>query len=187
MLSPQQSLPGSTPSLSSRPDSLSLVRRSISATALQQQQIATFDFQELTAFERVLEQYARFGVHFEGAIALEPSNPLFQSNAGTLILMPVVVQSGIAVRFEVPMQRVGAFVCSVRPVLVTAFDSDGNTIEQNSTSWDQVYNDEGTLRFPLPQQQLEIQAPDIAKVVFHSYAPFTLADFYCAKELGKQN
>jgi hypothetical protein len=183
MLSPQQSLPSSAQPLSSRPDN-GLTQRAIAVEALRFQQFTTLSFQELSAFERVREQYAHLGVRFEGAIALEPSNPLFHPDSGALILMPVNDQAGITVVFDRPTEWIGAFVTSVRPVLMTAFDENGNSIEQASTDWDQVYTEEGSLRFPLPQQRLELQAKNIARVIFHSYAPFTLANFYCGNGIA---
>lgn len=178
MLSPQQSRPSSSQPVSSRSD-VGLMQRTIAVEALQFQQFTTLSFQELSAFERVREQYAHLGVRFEGTIALEPSNPLFHSDSETLILMPANDQAGITVSFDLPTEWVGAFVTSVRPVLMSAFDENGNLLEQATTHWDQVYTEDGLLRFPLPQQRLELRAQHIARVVFHSYAPFTLSNFYC--------
>lgn len=155
----------------------------IAVEALRFQQFTTLSFQELSAFERVREQYAHLGVRFEGTIALQPSNPLFHPDSGALILMPVNDQVGITVIFDRPTEWAGAFVTSARPVLMTAFDEGGNPIEQASTDWDQVYTEEGLLRFPLPQQRLELRAKNIARVTFHSYAPFTLANLYCGNEI----
>lgn len=135
------------------------------------------DFQMLSAFDRVRDQYDYLGVRFEGAIALEPSNPLFQPIPRVLVLMPLTNPAGITAYFRQPANRVSVRVCIVRPIVLSAYDRDGHLIEQVSAEWEPIDSLEDQDGNPLPEQIVELQAPNIAKVVVQSYSPFVLSQF----------
>ncbi|MBW4519493.1 MAG: hypothetical protein KME16_07300 [Scytolyngbya sp. HA4215-MV1] len=130
------------------------------------------NFQNLSAFERITDQYANQGIKFDGAIALEPSNPLFQTGIGKLVLMPISNQACFSAQFNGDLRQVDVFVSSARPVCLTAYDAEGNLIDQISSDWQQIFSEEGEMRNPLPIQKLELRTANIAKIVLQSYAPF---------------
>jgi hypothetical protein len=140
------------------------------------------DFQDLTAFERVTEQYRHLGVYFSGAIALEPSNPAFPPQSTPFVLMPLGHEMMITVSFDTLASRIGALVCGAGSIVLTAFDSEGKILKQASTTaspWFALNNQE---RDAWPQQQLELNGHGIAKVMFHSNSPFILNNLFFSQE-----
>ncbi len=136
------------------------------------------DFQNLKAFEQLSDQYACSGVRFEGAIALQPSNPAFVPPSASQVLMPLVNQTGITVYFRRHASSAGAFVIGTKPVVLVAFDSDGNLLREINTGANYLISPAGELPTPLPYHRLEVKGTHIAKVVFYSNAPFILDDFF---------
>lgn len=128
------------------------------------------DFEDLTAFESVSEQYSHLGVHFNGAIAFEPSNPAFLPKSGTSVLMPSGHEMILSVSFDSPTCWMGAYVCGASSIVLTAFDEAGNII-------DRVFTAGARIGAPIPMQ-LELNRRGIAKVIFHSSEPFILDDFF---------
>ena len=63
------------------------------------------NFQTLSSFERVSDQYQDWGLQFEGAIALTPSNPSFLSESDKVVLMPATER-----KMSVAMTTAGARV-----------------------------------------------------------------------------
>ena len=136
------------------------------------------DFENLKGFEPLSDQYASSGVRFEGAIALQPSNPAFAPPSASRVLMPLVNQTGITVYFRRPACSAGAFVIGTKPVVLVAFDSDGNRLSEINTDANYVISPVGELPKPLPHHRLEVTGTPISKVVFYSNAPFILDDFF---------
>ena len=147
-------------------------RVSVPTVAQRAQGSVQLNFQNLSAFERVTDQYANQGVRFDGAIALEPSNPLFQTRVGKLVLMPISNQACFSAQFHGDLRQVDVFVSSARPVCLNAYDAAGNLIDQVSSDWKQIFSEEGEMRNPLPIQKLELRVPNIVRIVLQSYAPF---------------
>ncbi len=129
------------------------------------------NFQVLTAFERVTEQYSDLGVRFSDAIALEPSNPAFLPKTGCFVLMPLGHEMILTASFDSPTSWVGGEVCGTGSVILTAFDQTGKILAQVTTAASQG-------KGSCSKQQLELNRSGIAKVMFHSSEPFILKDFY---------
>ena len=126
------------------------------------------NFQTLSAFERVTEQYSHFGVRFSDAIAIEPSNPAFLPKTGCFVLMPLGHEMILSASFDSPTSWVGAEVCGAGSVILTAFDQTGKILAQVTTAASQS----------CMGQQLELNRSGIAKVMLHCSSPFILQDFY---------
>lgn len=140
------------------------------------------DFQDLTAFECVTEQYRHLGVYFSGAIALEPSNPAFPPKSTAFVLMPLGHEMMITVTFDTLASQIGAWVCGAGSVILTAFDSKGKILKQASTTaspWLALSNQE---QGAWPQHQLELKQHGIAKVMFHSSSPFIVDNLFFSQE-----
>lgn len=136
------------------------------------------DFEDLSAFEIVKDQYRHQGIRFEHAIALEPSNPAFPLINGSRVLMPVAEQTCITLHFKQPVQHIGAWVTSARTINLTAFDTEGRQVGRVSLGPFSylALSPQHTAQFP--QQILQIKGRAIAKVVFESSAPFTLDNLF---------
>ena len=135
------------------------------------------NFQALTAFERVTEQYRHLGVRFSDAIALEPSNPAFMPKTGSFVIMPLGQEMILNASFESPTDWVGAYVCGAGSVILTAFDQTGKIlahVTKQASSSVAPSQTKGSCSW----QQLELNRCGIAKVMFHSSEPFILKDFY---------
>jgi len=137
------------------------------------------DFEDLSAFEQVRDQYSGLGIKFAGAIALQPSNPAFPPRSGAMVLMPMTNGLCLDVYLYRTTQTVGAFVTGTKQVRLTAFDADGKVIAQSNTGARQYVQEQRQTVDPLPQRKLELTAVGAIRVEFASDAPFTLDDFFC--------
>jgi hypothetical protein len=137
------------------------------------------DFEDLSAFEQVRDQYSGLGIKFAGAIALQPSNPAFVPHSGSVVLMPMTNGLSLGVYLYRTTQTVGAFVTGTKQVRLTAFDANDKVIAQSNTGARQYVQEQRQTVDPLPQHKLELTALGIARVEFASDAPFTVDDFFC--------
>lgn len=136
------------------------------------------DFDNLSGFELVSNQYEHFGVRFSEAIALQPSHPAFPYRQGSFVLMPLGERTEIIAHFHRSICQTGAFVVCPKPVRLIAFDASGEPIARISTKQIQVSQGAAEIPEALPRQKLEIQHPNIAKVLFGASTPFILDDFF---------
>lgn len=137
------------------------------------------DFEDLAEFERLKDQYCELGVRFDGAIAIQPSNPIFTPRSGALVLIPASCKLGISAQFCRPVCVVRALVSGTRQVVLTALDEAGNVLGKVSIgTYQYMLMQENEHLEPLPQQELQLEMQGIAKVVFESDTPFTLDDFF---------
>ncbi|NJL35528.1 MAG: hypothetical protein HC899_01360 [Leptolyngbyaceae cyanobacterium SM1_4_3] len=137
------------------------------------------DFEDLSAFEQVRDQYSGLGIKFAGAIALQPSNPAFLPRSGSVVLMPMTNGLSLSAYLYRTAQTVGAFVTGTKQVRLTAFNREGKVIAQSDTGARQYVQEQRQTVDPLPQRKLELTAGGIARVEFASDAPFTMDDFFC--------
>jgi hypothetical protein len=138
------------------------------------------DFTDLKVFESVQDQYQQWGIRFEGAIALRPSNPAFQVEPGTIVLVPEAGRSKIAVQFEQLRKWVGAVVTATQQVKLTLLNRDNEPIAEQWAGTVQYIQGQQVPNESFPQHQMELIQNNIAKVEFSSDAPFILHSFSCA-------
>lgn len=153
-------------------------RFSLPATTSTLPGVVQLSFEDLAAFDQVKDQYRGLGVWFEGAIAIKPSNPLFPPHSGSLVIMPVGSHPELAVYFRHPTQMMGVFVTGARRVKMVGFDTNGNVVDQVSTSNCQYLQQDVERQEALPRQLLRLSASGIVKVVLESDGPFVLDDFF---------
>jgi hypothetical protein len=139
------------------------------------------DFENLSAFEQVRDQYLGLGIKFEGAIALQPSNPAFSPHSGSVVLMPMKNGLSLNAYLYRSFQTIGAYVTGTRQVRLKAFTQDGKVIAQSATGARQYIHEQRDTVDLLPQHKLELSSDGIARVEFASDAPFTLDDFFCGR------
>jgi hypothetical protein len=147
-------------------------------------QLLGLDFEDLTVFEAVTEQYNHLGLHIRGAIAIDPSNPAFPPKSGSVVLMPASHEMIVTVSFDQPIAWMSVFVCSAGCVGLTAFDAAGNIVAHLNTVVSSS-NLEPANKYPATWhgQQLELNRHGIARVMFHSSEPFILDDFLLSQIL----
>ena len=157
----------------------SLFRSPTAAASFWQLKPTYLEFEDLAEFDRVEHQYSALGIEFMGAIAIQPSNPIFIPSSGRLVLMPHQPKRGIAIQFCQPVSLIKATVVGTQPVTLTACDRKGAVISQVSIgTYQYVWAPEPEQLTPLPQQELQLTSAKIAAVAFTSDAPFTLDNFF---------
>lgn len=141
-------------------------------------ELVHLEFNELGTFEPVQEQFWEQGVRFEGAIALQPSNPAFQADTHSPGMMPMTGRSNITVHFRQPRQTVGAVVTAPRQITVTAFDQNDNLLGQQRAGSPKYLQQKAEQTEVFPRHHLELLAKGAVKVVLSSTAPFIVQEFF---------
>lgn len=148
------------------------------------------DLENLACFERVDRQFEEWGVVFENAIALRPSNPAYPPYSGVTVLMSAPKNGYLEAMFLRPATFVSGFVTSSRRTVLTAFDSNNQAIARietngaNLASVSQVdsISESGVLAYAGASQaanaHLSLQAANIHRITFHAFdGQLTLDDF----------
>lgn len=137
------------------------------------------DFSNLSVFESVRWQYQHWGIQFEGAITLQPSNPAFGVDPGTLVLTPEAGRSSISVHFDQLRKTVGALVTATQQIKLTLFDRENHPIAEQFAGVNQYLRSVEGFHARFPRHQLELIAEGIARAEFSSESPFVLHSFFC--------
>ncbi|NJO39658.1 MAG: hypothetical protein HC769_19975 [Cyanobacteria bacterium CRU_2_1] len=139
----------------------------------------SLDFSDLTPYEIIRDQYQQWGIQFEGAIALYPTNPAFITSPNTLIVLPTSHQPVISVHFHHSKQIAGAVITAAHEVKLSVFNQDHQLLaEQKAGIPHYLQSYSGAIK-PLPQHHLELIAEHIIKAEFSSHSPFILHNFFC--------
>jgi hypothetical protein len=144
------------------------------------------NFSELRPFEVVHHQYQQWGIEFEQAIALLPSNPAFTDIHHPVGLMPIA-HPYMAIRFHQPRQVIKAKLVGARAILITAFDAENRVVarydlERCSTpnlNWTAPNTTKAAFEPALPLHALHLQAKAITRIELTSATPFVLQCFCC--------
>lgn len=131
-------------------------------------------FDHLTPFEMVRDQYQAYGVRFEQAIALAPSNPAFSHHANALVLMPTAGHSSLLLHFAQPIQHISASVIGVRQINLLAFNDRDQVVARHAGSGERSLHHHADLSHPLPRFSLDAIGQGITKVALTSDAPFVV-------------
>lgn len=144
------------------------------------------NFSELQSFEVVHDQYRQWGLEFEQAIALEPSNSAFNDDPEQPVGLMPIAHPFMAIQFHPPRQVVKAKLVGARAIIVTAFDVENRVIarcdlgqsapEPNSSEQNES---EAAFKHTIPLHALHLQAAAIARIEITSAAPFMLQRFCC--------
>lgn len=122
--------------------------------------------EELNCFEVVENQFESWGITFDNAIALEPSNPAFVIKPSTTVIMAAPKGGHLEVNFKHPVQKVSGLITSSRATVLSAYDSEGNKVAESTMSVSPHINSH-TLHFP--NAQLEVSGSNIQKVTFETF------------------
>ena len=145
-------------------------------TAKALQRAVHLSFEMLNPFEAVRDQFRDYGVQFENAIALAPTNPAFAHHAHALALMPTAGQSSVKLHFNHAIERVSASVIGVRHISLVALDENEEVVARQSVYVGRSLCHNSDLMEPLPCLTLDVTGQHIHQVVLTSDAPFVIND-----------
>lgn len=170
--------PGSSAVLSLMPPQpdISNCPHSISDTPLAGRKVppakVTLPFQWLQPFAQVDDQLSVWGVHFEGAIAINPSNPHFYSHRPRRVIMPMGNRRSLTIHLQKPFEELTLQVRGYRDISVTALDQEGHCISHCKTFRHRLIEQEKA-----PVEQLTIDLAGSQKLILESSGPFILESF----------
>jgi len=134
---------------------------------------AEINFDERALYEEIQHQYADLGVAFQGAIALQPSNPLFlQGCSGQRVIAPKTSDRGITVQFRQSVRTVKVQVCSASPVQLAVFDGQGRCMSHIRGGQRYHLGPSTDLEVPLPHHELTLEGEAIARAVLTANTTF---------------
>jgi hypothetical protein len=131
-------------------------------------------FEKLSAFEPIRDQYWDVGVRFEGAIALQSSNPAFSNSSEAIGLIPVAGRSNIMAFFRSPRKQVSASLTGARQVRMIAYDCNNTVLTRQSVGEPRYVHSNSSHSDKFRQHEMTLQGEGIAKIVIDSDAPFLL-------------
>lgn len=133
---------------------------------------AEINFDERALYEEIQHQYTDLGVAFQGAIALQPSNPLFQGGSGQRVMAPKTGDRGITVQFRQSVRTIKVQVCSASPVQLAVFDGQGRCMSHIRAGQRYHLGPSTDLEVPLPHHELTFEAEAIARAVLTANTAF---------------
>jgi hypothetical protein len=145
-------------------------------TAKALQRAVHLSFEMLNPFEAVRDQFRDYGVQFEQAIALAPTNPAFAQHSNALALMPTAGHSSLKLHFKHSIERVSASVIGVRHISLVALDENNEVVARQSVYVGRSLCHHEDLVEPLPCLTLDVTGDRIRQVVLLSDAPFVVND-----------
>jgi len=97
------------------------------------QTLFSLNFQGLSTFEVITQQFSQQGITFERAIALAPSNPKFIEQPGQKILMPMGQSQSTAkhqmlLQLQPMVTQISMAGRSTQPILLEVLDVDGTVV-----------------------------------------------------------
>ncbi|MBW4466758.1 MAG: hypothetical protein KME07_15140 [Pegethrix bostrychoides GSE-TBD4-15B] len=88
------------------------------------------DVEDLPCFTVVNRQYEAWGVRFENAVAIHPSNPLYPPYSGEMVLLGAPRDGWLEARFLHPVRHVGSCVVSSRRTVIQAFNRQNQLVAE---------------------------------------------------------
>lgn len=126
-------------------------------------------FHRLSPFQIVSDQYADWGVLFEGAIAFLPSNPSFYSRVPRLVLMPTTNRRSITLTLQQPFSRITFHVRGYSDIRLSGLDSSGHCITHCKT-----FRYRYVEHHKAPLEKLTVEGRNLSTLILESSAPFVL-------------
>jgi hypothetical protein len=120
----------------------------------------------LNCFEMVEHQFQAWGITFKNAIALQPSNPAFITQADQVVLMSGPKSGFLEICFHNPLQFIEARVTSSQPTILSAFNANNQEVACTHTPTPKATAVGVSV---LPPTILQIRTPDIHKVTFSTF------------------
>ncbi|GAB4373539.1 MAG: hypothetical protein Kow00121_16930 [Elainellaceae cyanobacterium] len=140
------------------------------------QNCVRLDWEDLQCFEVVRYQFEQWGVRFENAIALSPSNSAYPAYSGMMVVMGAPKNGWVEAHFSRPVRFVGGFVTSPRRAILTAFDSRNQPVAQIESPGARPVRSGSA--YPA-NVRLSLAAADICRVTFHTFNGHLTLDDFC--------
>lgn len=146
----------------------------MSSPSLVSDALFSLNFQSLSAFEAVNQQFKGYGVEFEGAIALFPSNPRFINQPSHKVIMPTAATNRLWLNLSPLVTRICLSGRSTQPILLESINAAGDVIAvENGVMCPlpaPLRHDTGRL----PSQVFKLDAAQAKRLRLSAKAPFTL-------------
>jgi len=124
------------------------------------------DMNDLQCFEKVRYQFEQWGVVFENAIALHPSNPAFPTRSGAIVLTGAPQSGWIGAEFRYPVSYVGAFVTSSRQISLSAYNAKDELVAKAEIPGSNLRDDTSIFQSNL---LLSARGQQIVRVVLQAF------------------
>lgn len=133
---------------------------------MQQSSRIRLDLEDLRCFEVVEQQFKHWGIAFRNAIALQPSNPAYQTRSGSTLLMGAPRNGWLEVNFSQTVKTFCCYVTSSRRMLLSVYDNQDELLVRHSL-------DEPNLagfgsEIP-PNAQLSVEESNISRITFYAF------------------
>lgn len=89
------------------------------------------NLERLESFEVVEEQFQEWGISLRNAIALQPSNAAYPPHSGSTVLMGAPRDGWMELVFKRPLRSFSCHVTSSQPIILSAYDLQGNLIARD--------------------------------------------------------
>ncbi|WP_017719235.1 hypothetical protein [Kamptonema formosum] len=124
------------------------------------------DLEDLKCFEVVDRQFEKWGVTFNNAVAINPSNPAFPPHSGTTVLIGAPKSGFLEVTFSQPVRSVSGFVTSSRRAVLVAYEGDSQPAASAEIPGPNLAGSDSPIP---PNAQLSVRAKNICRVTFLTF------------------
>ena len=133
------------------------------------------NLEDLKCFEVVDRQFHHYGISFENAIALQPSNPAYPPpQAGTTVLMGAPKSGWLEATFLHPIHQFCCHVTSSQRLLLSAYDHQNKLLIRRSLSKANLAGSDSPIP---PNAPFRIEVPNMARITFYAFdGQLTLSD-----------
>lgn len=132
------------------------------------------DFSDLQPFERVRSQYQAWGIEFEGAIALQPSNSAFNLPEASVGLIPCSDRRPIKLYLQRPYQEIGACLIGAKQITVKAFGANQQLVHQQCFGQTNYLQAQGAASRTVILHNMQLSDSAIVQLEISSDASFML-------------
>jgi len=129
------------------------------------------DVEDLPQFTVVNGQYESWGVRFDNAVAIHPSNPAYPPHSGSMVLLGAPKGGWLEATFVRPVQHVSSFVISSRHTVIRAFNRQNQLVAEAET--------EANIGQGSTSLQLTSTAQNIHRVTLESFNGQLTVDDFC--------
>lgn len=132
------------------------------------------NLEDLKCFEVVDRQFHRYGITFENAIALQPSNPAYPPRTGTNVLMGAPKSGWMEVAFLQPVCQFCCYVTSSQRMLLSVYDHQNRLLARKSLNKSNLAGSDSSIS---PNAPFRIEVPNISRITFYAFdGQLTLSD-----------
>jgi hypothetical protein len=129
----------------------------------------------LKCFESVNLQYEELGIVFSNCIAIQPSNPAFPTNEGSIVLMGAPKSGFLEATFVHPVNIAKVLITSSQRLIMSAYNRDRQLIAQNILPGANLANTDSVVP---PNTLLSVTARDIYSISLCAFdGQFTIDEF----------